>query len=114
MLLYGAEFSAAAPLFRLFLAVVALEIFVTPWTLLAFPLERPQWLAGTELVRVIVLAAGASALIPLWGPAGAIAAKFAARAAGAAALLVVLARQWPSIRERWSSGAEMPTSADDG
>jgi O-antigen/teichoic acid export membrane protein len=114
MLLYGAEFSAAAPLFRLFLAVVALEIFVTPWTLLAFPLERPQWLAGTELVRVIVLAAGASALIPLWGPAGAIAAKFAARAAGAAALLVVLARQWPSIRERWSSGAEIPTSADDG
>lgn len=112
--LYGADFSAAVPLFRLFLAVVALEVFVAPWTLLAFPLERPRWVAGAELVRVIVLAAGASALIPLWGPAGAIAAKFAARAAGAAALLVVLARQWPSIRERWSSGTEIPTSADDG
>jgi O-antigen/teichoic acid export membrane protein len=107
--LYGAEFSAAVPLFRLFLAVVALEVFVTPWMLLAFPLERPRWLAGAELLRVIVLAAAASALMPLWGPAGAVAAKFAARAAGAAALLILLARHWPSIRERWSSDAEATT-----
>ena len=104
--IYGTEFSAAAPLFRLFLAVVALEVFVAPWTLLALPLERPHWLAGAEFVRVIVLAAAAGALMPLWGPAGAIAAKLAARTAGAAVLLALLARHWPSIKERWASDAE--------
>ena len=102
---YGAEFSAAVPLFRLFLAVVALEIFVAPWTLLAFPLERPQWLAGADLVRVIVLAATATVLLPLWGPGGAIVAKFLARAAGAALLLGALARHWPRIAEQWRSEA---------
>jgi O-antigen/teichoic acid export membrane protein len=95
--LYGAEFAAAVPLFQLFLAVVALETFVAPWTLLAFPLERPQWLAVAELVRVIVLAGAASTLIPVWGPGGAIAAKFVARAAGVGLLLAALARHWPRL-----------------
>ena len=112
--LYGVEFSAAVPLFRLFLAVVALEVFVAPWMLLAFPLERPRWLAGAELVRVIVLAAAASALMPLWGPPGAIAAKFVARAAGAGVLLMALARSWPRIRERWTSAAGGSTPTADG
>ena len=107
---YGAEFSAAVPLFRLFLAVVALEIFVAPWTLLAFPLERPQWLAGADLVRVIVLAATATVLLPLWGPGGAIVAKFLARAAGAALLLGALTRHWPRIAEQWRSEAETRSS----
>jgi len=104
VLVYGVEFAAAIPLFRLFLAVVALEFFVAPWTLLAFPLERPQWLAWSDLVRVIVLAATASVLLPLWGPAGAITAKFVARTAGIGVLLVALVRHWPRIRERWVAG----------
>ena len=99
ILLYGAEFSAAVPLFRLFLAVVALEIFAAPWTLLAFPLERPQWLAAADLVRVLVLAGAATVFLPIWGPAGAIAAKFLARAAGAGVLLIMLARRWSRLSD---------------
>jgi len=51
------------------------------------------------LVLALLLAGAATVFLPIWGPAGAIAAKFLARAAGAGVLLIMLARRWSRLSD---------------
>ncbi len=92
LLVYGPAFSSAVPLFQLFLPVIALELLIMPMMLLAVPLEVPQWLAAAGWLRVAIVALVGWWLVPLWGPAGAIAARAVAVAAGGGLVAAVLVR----------------------
>jgi hypothetical protein len=65
--------------------------------LLAFPLNQPKLLATADGVRAATLALGAAWLIPTYGPAGAVAAKFGAKVAGAVLTLGVLVAKKPGF-----------------
>jgi PST family polysaccharide transporter len=93
VLFYGAEYVVAAPLFRALLLVVIFDILTMPLLLLAFPLNRPRLLAAADAVRAATLALAGLALIPALGAWGAVAARAAARVAGAALILVALLRR---------------------
>lgn len=93
--LYGAEYIGSVPLFRALLLVVIFDVMTTPLLLLAFPLNRPRLLAAAGVARAGTLAIVALALIPSLGAWGAVAAKLAAKIAGAALIIGVL---WRSQR----------------
>jgi O-antigen/teichoic acid export membrane protein len=90
---YGPAYAPAIALFQQLLAVVLLDVFTTPFLLLTFSFNRPKLLAMAEALRAVTLVLVAAWLIPTIGPSGAIIAKFGAKVAGAALLLVVLIRQ---------------------
>lgn len=92
-LLYGPAFAPAAPLFQLLIGVVIFDIFATPALLLAFPLDQPQLVAAGDAARAGTLALLGVALIPTFGPTGAVIAKFGAKVAGAALVLILLVRR---------------------
>ncbi len=92
-LLYGPDFAPAVPLFQLLLGVVIFDIFATPPLLLAFPLDQPQLVAAGDATRAGTLALLGVALIPTFGPTGAVIAKFAAKVAGTALVLILLMRR---------------------
>jgi O-antigen/teichoic acid export membrane protein len=93
---YGAEFAPAIGLFRLLLLVVIFDVCTTPLTLLVYHFERPRLLAGADALRVGTLALLGTGLVPragaLGGATGAIIAKFCAKVAGAALVVVLLLR----------------------
>jgi O-antigen/teichoic acid export membrane protein len=93
---YGAEYAPAIGLFRLLLLVVIFDVFTTPLTLLAYHFERPRLIAGADALRVGTLALVGTLLIPrnsaLGGATGAIIAKFCAKVAGAALVVMMLVR----------------------
>jgi O-antigen/teichoic acid export membrane protein len=91
-LVYGQAYAPAAPLFQLFIPVVALELLVMPLMLLVVPLDQPQWLAAAGGLRAILVAVLGRMLLPVWGPPGAVAARGVALAASAGLLAVVVAR----------------------
>jgi O-antigen/teichoic acid export membrane protein len=91
-LFYGADYRAAAPLFQLMLATVAVDVLVSPLLLLAFPLNRPRLLAAADGLRGLTLLAIALPLIPILGPAGAVIGRLGGRLAGAAFALLALRR----------------------
>ncbi len=93
--LYGVEYFAAVPLFRVLLLVVIFDVMTTPLLLLAFPMNRPRLLAAADALRAVTLAVIAVALIPSLGAWGAVVAKAAAKVAGAALIIVIL---WRSRR----------------
>jgi hypothetical protein len=68
-----------------------------PLMLLAIPLDRPRWLGAAGALRVAVVAALGSLLIPSWGPGGAIAARAASVAAGAVLVAVAYVRAAPTV-----------------
>lgn len=92
-LFYGPAYSAAAPLFQLLLAVAIFEIVATPFLLLAFTFDRPRLVAGADATRAATLGMACLLLIPILGPTGAAIARLASRLAGAAVILLALARQ---------------------
>lgn len=91
--LYGPAFIGAVPLFRALLLIVIFDILTMPLLLLAFPLNRPRLLAAADALRAGTLALVALALIPALGAWGAVAARAAARVAGAALILGALWRR---------------------
>jgi O-antigen/teichoic acid export membrane protein len=89
---YGPAYAQAVLLFRLLLGVAVFDLLVSPLLLLAFTFNRPRLLAGADAVRVGTLTTLAIVLIPGHGPVGAVAARFAARFAGAVFTLALLSR----------------------
>lgn len=94
-LAYGAAYHPAARLYQLLLAVVLFDLLATPLTLLAYGHERPRLLAGADLLRVAVVLALGTALIPAIGVPGAIVARLAAKIAALALILARLPRRPP-------------------
>ncbi len=89
---YGTAYAPAVPLFRLLLGVVIFDLLASPLLLLAFTFNRPRLLAGADALRVGTFATVAVALIPGYGPVGAVVARLAARIAGAVLTLALLSR----------------------
>jgi O-antigen/teichoic acid export membrane protein len=93
---YGADYAPAIGLCRLLLLVVIFDVFATPLTLLAYHFERPRLIAGADALRVGTLALVGTLLIPrdgaVGGATGAIVAKFCAKVAGVALVVVLLTR----------------------
>ena len=95
VLIYGAAFAPAAGLFRLLLGVVIFDVLTTPLVLLPLAYRRPRQLALAEALRAATLGGVALGLVPPYGALGAVAARFAARLAGA---LLVLSLLWRGAR----------------
>jgi O-antigen/teichoic acid export membrane protein len=90
VLFYGADFAPAVTFFRLLLGVMVLDVLLTPFLLLPLAYRQPRLLAAADATRAITLVAVAVAAIPIYGAFGAIAARLAARLAGAAIVLGAL------------------------
>lgn len=90
---YGPAYAPAVDLFQLMVGVVIFDTMAIPLLLLAFPLNRPRLLAAADALRLITLVAAAVWLLPTYGPAGAVVAKFLAKVAGAVLILAVLVRR---------------------
>ena len=87
VVMYGAEFAPAVIFFQLLLGVMIFDVLLTPVLLLPLAYKQPRVLAAADGARAVTLVVVAVALIPLYGPFGAIAARFAARASGAVLVL---------------------------
>ncbi len=94
---YGPAYAPAVGLFRLLLGVVIFEVFTTPLVLLVYHLDRPKLLAAAAALRVAVLLLIGVALIPNNGAAGAVAARVAARVAGAGLTIAVVGRHQATL-----------------
>jgi O-antigen/teichoic acid export membrane protein len=92
VLLYGPSFAPAAYPFQLLLGVAIFDLLASPFLLLIYPRNRPRLQAGADALRAAVLGVAAMGLIPLFGPAGAVAARLLSRVAGAIFTLALLAR----------------------
>jgi O-antigen/teichoic acid export membrane protein len=84
---YGPAFAPAATFFRLLLGVMIFDVLLAPLLLLPLAYRQPKVLAAADGTRAITLVLVAVALIPIYGPFGAILARFAARAMGALLVL---------------------------
>jgi O-antigen/teichoic acid export membrane protein len=89
-LIYGSEYDAAAPLFQMLLGVVIFDIVAKPVLLLPFTFDQPKLLAAADAARVATLATVATWTLPLFGPLGAVMARFAARVVGVAVVVRAL------------------------
>jgi polysaccharide transporter, PST family len=92
LLVYGEQFATAVPLLQLLLGVVIFDVLATPALLLPLAYGRARLMAGADGTRAVTLAVVGTALVPLYGPVGAIVARFASRVAGALVVLGLLAR----------------------
>jgi O-antigen/teichoic acid export membrane protein len=89
-IVYGDAFDAAVVFLRLLLGVMILDIMLAPLLLLPLAYRQPRVLAAADGARAVTLVLFALALIPVYGPFGAIAARLAARLAGAGLVLASL------------------------
>ncbi len=94
LVVYGASYAPAVPLFYLLLVVAAFDLLTLPVLLLAFPLDAPKVIAASHLLRVAVMLAASAWLIPLWGGAGAAVAKLLAKVLGALFIGIALTILW--------------------
>lgn len=92
VLLYGARYTEAAPIFLALLGVVLFDLATSALFLIAWPLGQPRVLALADWLRVGVLGAAGWALIPIYGAFGAVGARFLARLTGTVATLWTLRR----------------------
>jgi O-antigen/teichoic acid export membrane protein len=90
VLLYGADFAPAAVFLRLLLGVAIVDVLLTPFLLLPLAYRQPRLLAAADGARAVTLVLFAVALIPSIGAYGAVAARLAARIAGAVLVAVAL------------------------
>src|SRR4029078_4646467 len=90
VLVYGAEFAAAVTFFRLLLGVMIFDVLLTPFLLLPLAYRQPKLLAAPDALRAVTRVLVAVGPIPIFGAFGAIAARLAARVAGAALVLGAL------------------------
>ena len=78
LLLYGKAFLPAAPLTILLLLMVAVNLNVLPFSMLLYPLNRPQWLAGVEFAKLLIFIMIAGLNVERMGVAGVALAKLIA------------------------------------
>jgi O-antigen/teichoic acid export membrane protein len=108
LLTYGADFAQAVVFFRLLVGVMIFDVLLTPLLLLPLAYRQPKLLAAADGARAVTLVVVAIGLIPVFGAFGAIAARFAARVAGAALVLGVLyagsGRQSLEVQHKEASG----------
>jgi O-antigen/teichoic acid export membrane protein len=78
------------PLLQLLLGVVIFDVLAMPMLLLPLAYGRARLMAGADGARAATLLAAGTALVPLYGPVGAVIARFASRLAGAVLLLAML------------------------
>jgi O-antigen/teichoic acid export membrane protein len=95
VLIYGPAYEPSVIFFQLLLGVMMFDVLLTPLLLLPLAYRQARVLAAADAVRAVTLAVVAVALIPRYGPFGAVAARFLARVAGAA---LVLAALWLASR----------------
>jgi O-antigen/teichoic acid export membrane protein len=91
VLVYGSDFAPAVGFFRLLLGVMMFDVLLTPILLLPLAYKQARLLAAADALRAVTLIIVALALIPIFGPIGAVGARFAARVAGA---ILVLGALW--------------------
>jgi O-antigen/teichoic acid export membrane protein len=90
VLVYGSAYASSVVFFQLLLGVMMFDVLLTPVLLLPLAYRQAKLLAAADATRAVTLVAVAVVLIPAIGPFGAIAARFAARVAGAALVLGVM------------------------
>ncbi len=90
VLIYGAAYAPSVIFFQLLLGVMIFDVLLTPFLLLPLAYRQAKVLAAADATRALTLIAVAVALIPVYGPFGAIAARFASRVAGAMLVLAAL------------------------
>lgn len=69
--LYGADFRAAIPALYPLLAAFLIGLNAEPVAYVLYPLNRPQWIAASDVLQLAVSFAASLALIPTVGIAGA-------------------------------------------
>ncbi|HEY1296551.1 MAG TPA: oligosaccharide flippase family protein [Chloroflexota bacterium] len=87
---YGPDYAASVIFFQLLLGVMMFDVLLTPFLLLPLAYRQAKVLAAADGTRALVLVVVALALIPIYGPFGAIAARFIAHLAGAVLVLGAL------------------------
>jgi O-antigen/teichoic acid export membrane protein len=102
VLIYGPAFAPAAGLLRWLLLVVIFDVLATPIVLLPLAYGQARVLAAADGARGITLGLVALLLLPIFGPTGAVVARFAARLVGAS---VAVAAVWRG-RSGWRSTAQ--------
>jgi O-antigen/teichoic acid export membrane protein len=90
VLIYGPAYEPSVIFFQLLLGVMMFDVLLTPLLLLPLAYRQAKVLAAADAARALTLTVVAVALIPTYGPFGAVAARFAARVAGAALVLTAL------------------------
>lgn len=95
---YGAGYVAATGIFQQMLGVVVFDAFATPLILLVYHFDRPRLQAGADALRAVTVAMAGVSLIPVFGPTGAVLARFASRAVGATVTLAALSSPTPPRR----------------
>lgn len=90
VLIYGPDYAPSVIFFQLLLGVMMFDVLLAPLLLLPLAYRQAKVLAAADGVRAVTLVGVALALIPVYGPFGAVAARFAARIAGAVLVLVAL------------------------
>ena len=105
VLFYGADFAPAVTFVRLLLGVMVLDVLLTPFLLLPLAYRQPRLLAAADATRAITLVVVGVAAIPLYGAFGAVAARLAARLAGAALVLGALWLGRPSLEVQHEEAA---------
>ncbi|MGH7453194.1 MAG: oligosaccharide flippase family protein, partial [bacterium] len=75
---YGETFRPATPLTQILLIMVLVNLNALPINLLAYPLDRPQWLALGQVGKALFFIMGARLAVATWGATGIAAAKLAA------------------------------------
>jgi O-antigen/teichoic acid export membrane protein len=96
--LYGADYGAAAPAFYPLLAAFLIGLNVEPVAFVLYPLNKPQWVAVTELIQLTSGLAVGLALIPAFGIMGAAWGVLAARiAAGLVTVGLVWRFLWGQV-----------------
>jgi O-antigen/teichoic acid export membrane protein len=106
--IYGAAFEQAAFFFRLLVGVAIFDVLLTPFLLLPLAYRQARLLAAADALRAVTLVVVALGLIPSYGAAGAIVARFLARVAGAALVLGAL-----YVRKPLEVEHEKPTRVTD-
>ena len=92
VIFYGSAFEPAGMYFQAMFGLVIIDIFAWHLILLAFPFNQPKLLAAADALRAATMLSTAVWLVPIYGPLGAVAGKFAAKIAGAIFTLVALRR----------------------
>jgi O-antigen/teichoic acid export membrane protein len=87
---YGPDYAPTVIFFQLLLVVMMFDVLLTPFLLLPLAYRQAKVLAAADGTRAVTLVAVAVALIPIFGPYGAIVARFLAHVAGAVLVLAVL------------------------
>jgi len=103
--IYGLAYAGAVPLFDILLLEVVIQLAATPFVLLAYPLQLPKILAGSEALKTIVLGVLGLFLVGRFGPTGIAAAKLASGVAGTVLAVMLVFGRLRALRVREDEGS---------